>query len=162
MIVVSNASPLISLAKINLLKVLQQLFGSIFITQQVHTEAATTGPGSQEIAQTQWIKTIPVTNSDRLTQWRSQYRLGAGELSTILLAKEQSADLAIIDERKARQLAQSEGIAVVGTIGILEEAYGRRLVKDLRKPYEALLATGTYLDPHLLNRSLSQLNLPLI
>jgi predicted nucleic acid-binding protein len=160
MIVVSNASPLISLAKINLLRVLEQLFGTVFITEQVSAEATTAGSGAQEIAQERWIQTVPLTDPALLTQWRSQYRLGLGELSTILLAKERSSDLAIIDERKARQVARSEGVAVVGTVGILEEAYRRKLITDLRAAYQNLLATGTYLDRWMLNQSLSSFQLP--
>lgn len=159
MIVVSNASPLISLAKIKHLDILEKLFSSIHITPEVFEEAATTGPGAAEIAAADWIKPVALAKPSQLREWRSQFNLGKGELATILLAKELSADLAIIDEKKARALAQENELAVVGSVGILEEAYHRNHISDLRTCYQKFLETGTYLDPRLLNASLASLGL---
>lgn len=160
MIVVSNASPLISLAKIKQLELLQKLFSEILITEQVHSEAAIAGPGAQEIAGSEWIKVVALTDIDLLRKWRSLYGLGAGEISTLLLAKEYSADLVIIDEKKARQLARKESVRVVGTVGILEESCRRNYVKDLRTCYQGLIDTGTYINLNLLNLSLRSFDLP--
>ena len=159
MIVVSNASPLISLAKIKQLNILQKLFSSIHISNEVYQEAAAAGPGAVEIASADWIKSVELATPYRLQKWGSQYNLGMGELATILLAKELSADLAIIDEKKARALAQNNHISVVGTIGLLEEAFRRHHISALRTCYQKLLETGTYINPRLLNASLESFGL---
>lgn len=125
MIVVSNASPLISLAKIAHLVILKKLFSSIHVAHEVYSEATTTGPGASEIAAADWIKPVELAAPSRLRDWRSQYNLGKGELATILLARELSAELAIIDEKKARALAKVNRVAVVGSVGILEAAFRR-------------------------------------
>jgi predicted nucleic acid-binding protein len=94
-----------------------------------------------------------------LTAWRNKYSLGAGELSTILLAKELQADVALIDERGARLLAQSEGVPVLGTVGLLELGYRSGEVTDLRLAYQRMLARGAHIDKQILNQSLAGLNL---
>lgn len=162
MIVVSNASPIISLARIQQLELLHQLFAEIWIAEQVHSEVAAQPAGAQEISSAAWIKVHELTDNDLLAQWRARFRLGAGELATILLAKELSAELAIIDEKKARQLAQKENLQVIGTLGMLEESYRRKHLHDLRTCYQGLLSTGTYIDRRLLNMSLRTFGLPVL
>jgi uncharacterized protein len=120
-------------------------------------------PGSietQQASQSGWIHISQLVNSAQLITWRSQYSLGAGELSTILLAKEIQADVAMIDERGARLLAQSEGVPVLGTVGLLELGYRSGEVTDLRLTYQSMLAKGAHIDKQILNQSLAGFNLP--
>lgn len=59
MIVVVDSSSLIALARIGKLNVLKEMFGEIFIPQDVFKEVVTTGktrPGSKEIEETPWIE----------------------------------------------------------------------------------------------------------
>jgi predicted nucleic acid-binding protein len=86
---------------------------------------------------------------------RSLHPLGMGELATVLLARSLRADLAIIDERAARRLAQTSGLAVMGCVGILETGFRRGLVLDLRASYHELLLQGIRIDRQILNRSLA-------
>ena len=51
-------------------------------------------------------------------------------------------------------------LLTVGTLGILEEAYRKTLITELREIYQNLLATGTYLDRRLLDKSLQSFQLP--
>jgi predicted nucleic acid-binding protein len=120
-------------------------------------------PGSAETqgaSQSGWIHIAQLANSAQLTTWRNQYSLGAGELSTILLAKEIQADVALIDERGARLLAQSEGVPVLGTVGLLELGCRSGEVADLRLAYKTMLAQGAHIDQRILNQSLASFNLP--
>ncbi len=55
-----------------------------------------------------WIRVAQVRNQALIQQWRQTYYLGAGEVSTVLLAKELSARFALIDDRRARALAVKE------------------------------------------------------
>ena len=166
MIVVSNASPLIILAKISYFHLPQRLFNEITISEEVWDEVVVNGaglPGSaetQQAIQSGWIQIARLANSAQLSTWRSQYSLGAGELSTILLAKEIQADVALIDERGARLLAQSEGVPVLGTVGLLELGYRSGEVADLRLAYQTMLAQGVYINQQILNQSLAGFNLP--
>ena len=166
MIVVSNASPLIILAGIGFFELTKYLFKEIIISQEVWDEVVINGaglPGSREAQQgfqSGWIHVKPLAKSDQLTAWRNQYNLGAGELATIILAKEIQADVALMDERRARNLALSEGVKVLGSIGIIELGYQKGEVTELRQVYQMLLSNGTYMDRRLLNYSLAKFNLP--
>lgn len=163
MTVVSNASPLITLTKIGALDLLPKLFPKIIVAAEVFHEVTVIGagrPGASEIQNASWVEVKSLTNTTQFAQWRSQHGLGAGETATILLAQELSANLAIIDERTARGLATSVGLNVMGCVGILESAARKYLITDLRGVYHQLLASGTYIDRRILNRSLTSFKLP--
>ncbi|MCZ7634710.1 MAG: hypothetical protein M5U12_00710 [Verrucomicrobia bacterium] len=95
-----------------------------------------------------------------LLRRRGLYPLGAGELATVRLAQSLPADLALLDERAARRLARASGVAVMGCVGLLETAFRRGFLPDLRASYQRLLAEGIWIDTRLLNRSLAACDLP--
>jgi predicted nucleic acid-binding protein len=161
--VICNASPLITLSKIGALHILPELFGKLIVATEVFHEVTVIGagrPGASDVQSAPWIEVKSYTNSAEFARWRTQYGLGAGETATILLARELSAHLAIIDERTARALARGLGLSVMGCVGILESAARKNLMADLRSTYQQLLASGTYIDRAILNRSLTSFNLP--
>src|SRR5260370_16020801 len=61
--------------------------------------------------------------------------MGTGELSAVVLAKELSADLVLIDERKARRYAREESLPISGCVGILEDLCEQGDLSDLRGAY---------------------------
>ena len=59
MIVVSNATPLISLAKINKIHLLRLMYGTLYIPEAVYKEIVLEGKekqGAQEVENADWIK----------------------------------------------------------------------------------------------------------
>ncbi len=163
MIVVSDSSPLITLAKIKRLELLPQLYGTILITPQIYTEVVVSGSGmsgSSELAKAKWLEVQAV--KERQTSFNAQQRFSVsmGYLSVIMLAKELHADVVLIDDRSARRIAENEGLSVTGCIGLLEEAFHRKLLADLNGAYRDLLASGAYLNRKLLEQSLKNLALP--
>jgi len=64
------------------------------------------------------------------------------------------------DEIKARKIALGHGLIVLGCVDVLEDAFGLRLLPDLRQAYQRLLASGAYVDPRIPENSLKSLNLP--
>ncbi len=163
MIVVSNASPLIILSKLGEFDLLPRLFTDIVIAPEVWDEVVVKGvglPGATEVQQAPWIRVEPVINAAQIIAWQAQHNLGLGELATILLAKELTADLALIDERRARLLAQAEGVSPFGTIGMLELGYRKGEIADLRQMYQSLLNVGARVDRRVLNQSLAACSLP--
>jgi predicted nucleic acid-binding protein len=160
--VVSDSSPLITLAKIRWLELLPLLYQTIAITPQVYDEVVVRGAGltgSAEIAGSKWIDVKPVKKAD-LTVAHQRFGLGIGELSAIMLGLELKADLVLIDEMKARKVAQERGLVVLGCVGVLEQAFGSHLLSDLPQAYRQLLASDAYVDPKILEDSLRALNLP--
>lgn len=163
MIVVSNASPLILLAKLGHFDLLHRLFNEIVVAPEVWDEVVVKGagrPGAAEMQQASWIRITPLTNPAQLASWQTQYPLGAGEIATILLATDLPADVALLDERRARLLAQAQGVAVLGVVGVLQLGYRAGEISDLRQTYQTLLTQGARIDKRLVNRSLAACNLP--
>ncbi len=162
MIALSNASPLITFARIDLFQVLQQLFGEIYIAREVYGEIVVQGvgqPGAVETQKAEWIRVRSITHRSLLAQWHALHNLGFGEIATIILAKEKRAKLALIDERKARLLANSENIKVMGSVAVLEMGYERGYVTDLRKAYQELQLQGIRIDKRILDHSLASFDL---
>ena len=157
MIVVSNASPLITLARIGRLEVMRELFARVQVADEVRIEVVVRGagrPGSVAVATAAWIECHPALPAADLLALRALHPLGTGELATVLLAQTLRADLVIIDERNARRLARSMGLPVMGCIGILELAHRRGLVADLAATYGQQLAQGIRVDRRILDQSL--------
>jgi predicted nucleic acid-binding protein len=161
--VVSNSSPLITLARIGQLQLLADFYGRVVVPTEVHEEVVVAGrglPGADEVRKARWIEVqaVPSGCDSRLVQ--SMAGLGAGERGAILLAKCLSADLLLLDEWKARRIAQTEGLSVIGCIGILEAASRIGRIPNLRLVYIDLLKQGIRYNLELLRDSLARLGLP--
>ena len=163
MIVVSNSSPLIALARIGRLDILASLYRRVLIPEEVQHEVTVAGhglPGADAVQSANWIEVATQkTVADRSLVQACQ-DLGAGERGTILLAKGLPADLVLLDEWKARRVARQAGLSIVGCLGILEAAVRSGLVSDLRQTYIDLLRHGIRLDIRLLQDSLARFGLP--
>lgn len=141
--VVSDASPLISLARIGHFGLLHNLYGTIVIPTEIYHEVVIAGaglPGARQAAGANWIQVTAVSNPTALRVAVEETGLGTGEVSAVILAKELAADLLLVDEWKARRYAVAEGLSVKGCIGILESFHRRGLLHDLRGAYIRLLA----------------------
>lgn len=163
MIVVSNSSPLIVLAKVGWHHLLKALFGRILISRQVFEEVVVTGaglPGAAETAQARWIRVVELPGAAASLAAAGRAGLAAGELSTIRLAQLVRAHLVLLDDLRARKLAQHEGLKVQGSIGVLEAGFRKGHLPDLQEAYARLLGRGVHLDRALMNASLTSCNLP--
>ena len=161
--VVADSSPLIILSKLNILDLLPTLHPHIYVSAEVYAEVVVAGtglPGAASVAAAQWIEVKPIRNQAQLAAAETKFGIGAGELSTIILANELKAELALIDDLRARRLAKSEGLEVRGAIGLLERLYRRGEISDLRSVFHQLLSHTVYMDRTLLNRRLALLGLP--
>lgn len=91
--VVSDASPLVNLARIGQLALLPQLFGRVLIPDAVWQEVVEDGrgqPGADEIRIATWIERMTVSNRQLVHSLRQD--LDAGEAEAIALAVEVDAD----------------------------------------------------------------------
>jgi predicted nucleic acid-binding protein len=161
--VVSDSSPLITLARIGCFELLTKLYGTVHISSEVYREVAIDGaglPGAAQVARAVWIEVMPVRNIADLAASVADTGLGAGELSAIVLAKELAADLVLIDEWRARRYAQKQGLAITGCVGVLEHLYEQGDLSDLRGAYHKLIQHKTRIDLQTLHYSLAKFNLP--
>jgi hypothetical protein len=132
MIVVSDASPMINLAIIDQLNLLQKLYGTVVVPQAVYEEIVIEGAGqvgATEVTEADWIKITQSTNRPLLTSLEGE--LDRGEAEAIVLAFELKADLLLIDERKGRIVANRLGINAIGLLGILVKAKHEGLISTV-------------------------------
>jgi predicted nucleic acid-binding protein len=78
-----------------------------------------------------------------------------GELEAICLACEIKAAAVLMDDRAGRIAAIHCGLAVIGTIGLLEQGAARGLL-DLPQVMERLRQTNARLDPGLIEAALER------
>jgi predicted nucleic acid-binding protein len=76
-------------------------------------------------------------------------------LEAICLAQEIKAAAILMDDRAGRNAAIHCGLAVIGTIGLLEQASARGLL-DLPQVMERLRQTNARLDPDLIRGALER------
>lgn len=159
MIVVSNSSPLIGLALIDQLELLPALYGQIHIAHATRVEVIGKGkgrPGAATLGQADWLVVESVARRALATLRSRPTGLRAGEIETIALALQLRADLVLMDERLARKFAQSKGLQLLGTLGILRQAHERGWLPDLRDALDDLRAHGFRFSDALYRQVLSE------
>jgi len=144
-IVVSNAGPLIALAKIEQFGLLRKLFGKLYIPKAVYDEVVLMGAGRAGASETEqavgdWIEVQEV--KDLVMVKSLLTKLGKGESEAIALALETKADLVLLDDYKARATAEFMGLNMAGTVGTLSRAQKKGLISDLRPFLDELQAKG--------------------
>lgn len=127
MIVVSDSSPLHYLIQINKVEILHTLFGEVIIPGSVREELDCPS-APREVRE--WLKSPPTwARFCTATAIDASLPLGKGEREAICLALELHADLLLVDDKKARRIAQEKGVLLTGTLGILRVAHDRGLIK---------------------------------
>lgn len=137
--IVSNASPLINLARVGQLDLLQQLYGELTIPEAVWQEVVLEGagqPGAKAVEAASWIRVQPITNRELAQALRQE--LDAGEAEAIALALEVKAELLLMDEHLGRETALHMDVRCIGLIGALIEAKRRGMVDSIRPLLDSL------------------------
>lgn len=163
MIVVSDTSPLSSLAVISQLSLLQKIYGRIIIPSAVANELADEGNEDERVPavlELQWIEIQQVQNLTLVTTLQSEHNLDQGEAESIVLALELNAEL-LIDERLGRREAKQLGLSITGLLGILLIAKARGLISAV-KPLmdELLIQAGFRVSDQLYNQILQTAHEP--
>ncbi|MFP4395508.1 MAG: DUF3368 domain-containing protein [Anaerolineales bacterium] len=143
MIVVSDAGPLIALAKIGQFDLLRSLYNQLYIPRAVQDEVVASGqgrPGAEEVHTMAWIHTVEIYDTTAVQLLEE--RLDAGESESIVLAIQLEANLLLIDEARGRRVAEARGLNKTGTIGTLIAAKKRGLVSKVMPLVDNLRASG--------------------
>ena len=130
--IISNTSCLIVLDNIGMLGVLKELYGKVFITEEVSKEFGKTVPD--------WIEVRKVSDNKYLKLMKNFVDLG--EASTIALAVETDDIVIILDDLKARKLGQKLNLKITGTIGVLIKARKRNIITSTQEVLNRLRNEG--------------------
>lgn len=137
--VVSNASPMIALAEVNLLDALAPLFAELVLPPAVVQEVAPSG------IRPNWVRYQALGGAIDPRVVRAN--LGPGETDAIGLTLELATFAVALDERRARRFATDLGLQVVGTVGILLAAKQHGLIPAVKPPLQALIQGGFFVSP---------------
>lgn len=140
MTVVVNTSPLIALDRIGQLDILPRLFGNVIRPRSVVNELQAGKRiygGTNALFHADWL----ITRDDP-PEMMLRKELGAGETAVIALALRMKADLTILDDLAARNVAAELGLNVTGTLGLLLAAHRKGILKNPRLAFSALKDAG--------------------
>lgn len=154
MTAVADTSPLLALARLDLLHLLPRLFERTLIPPTVLSEATEhrpDAPGADAIRRAVAEGLLHVAEpKGAIAQPSPPAWLGPGERAAIMLALEIQADWLVLDDRGARRYASDLGPAVIGTVRVLEVARDAGLIPRVLPLLERLRASGFRLGDDLI------------
>lgn len=151
MTIVSNSSPIMNLAVVGRLPLLQQLYGQVAVPDAVYHEIVVLGAGQPGSAELQSLTAFSRHRvGDRGLVMALLIELDEGEAEAIALAVELSADLLLMDERLGRRVASRMGLRVVGLLGVLIDAKRNGHSNAVKPALDDLIArAGFWVGPDL-------------
>lgn len=129
--IICNTSPLIALAVIDRLDLLDALFGEWLAPKHVARESTIDGkPFSRRLSDrlpghVVNVEQNPLVDALSLT-------LDRGEAEVIALAEAKGSYLVLMDDRKGRRVARTRNLRVIGTVGVLLRAQRQGRVIKIR------------------------------
>lgn len=161
-IVVTNSSPIISLSRIGLFHVLEEIFDEIIVPSFVHHEVCnkfqTNNYGEQQLdealGKSKKFKLVRATDMNWVQ--KNVGSLHEGELEVIQIAREREIDIVLMDELKGRKMAGGYNISAMGTLGIILRAKEMSLIPSVGIYFERLIETGFRIDKKILVRLLKE------
>jgi predicted nucleic acid-binding protein len=151
---VVNASPVILLAKAEVIHLLPRLCAELVVPEGVVSEVA---QGRQADAGRAWLegegrrflRKVPVLDM-ALSAWGG----GPGEAEVITWALHNPGCVAILDDRAARNLAMRHGVPVLGSLRVIVRAKEVGLIPTVRPALEKLRGAGAYVSEALIERAM--------
>ena len=131
-LVIADTSCFILLDKIDKLDVLQHLFSVVYTTPEVANEFGKQLP--------EWI-TIEASADHKYQQLLAQ-QVDLGEASAIALSFGKENALLILDDRRARRLAQKLKCSFTGTLGIIARAAREGVISSLEEVISQIKQTN--------------------
>ena len=145
--VVSNSTPLIFLAKIGKLDLLEKIFETVLIPNQVFTEVVVNGIDkgyTDAYLVEKFIDKGVISKNDIEIDILKDMPLGEGELGAIELAVQMGIKDILIDDAKGRRIARVYGLLPKGTLWILTNAFENDIFskEDLKNSIAELIKCG--------------------
>lgn len=147
-LIIADTSCFIILSKIDELELLQNIYVQIVTTSDIAIEFGEVLPD--------WVIIKNVSNKNY--QDILELQLDKGESSAIALAMEIENCTIILDDYKARKVAQKLNISITGTIGIIVKAKQLGIIKSVQPILEKIRNSNFRLSKELENQALSLSN----
>ncbi len=129
--IISDTSCFIILTNIGELELLHKVYGQIVTTPEIVAEFGETLP--------EWVEIAEVT--DKYRQRLLELQIDKGESSALALALETPNSVVILDDYKARKIAERLGITFTGTIGVIIKAKLNGIIPSVKPLLEKIKRT---------------------
>lgn len=138
-VVISDTSCLILLSKIEMISLLEKMYGKVYVTDIVASEYGEPLPEFIEIRRLKDNFHFSILDQE----------MDAGEASSIALGLEIPGSLIILDDKKARKMALKLNIPHTGIIGILVQAKKIGKIEKVKPYLELLKKSGMWVSSEL-------------
>jgi len=155
---VSNATPLIYLARLDKLHLLKDMFVHVEIPPEVKVEVVDRGKAKgyfdayviEQALNDGWLVLTPLSgeNAKKAETLAQMTGIDVGEAETIMLAKQKDEKLVLTDQSGARQVARHVGLTPRGTIFIILTALRRKSVtkEEAKQMLDTLIEANFYIS----------------
>lgn len=142
--VIADSGPIFSLAIVDKLDLLDKIFSNVFIAESVWQEITLNKQVSHynRIVTFFQNKVIAISGFNELV-----FIMDQGESESVILYKELNADYLLIDDSKAKKIAESLALNCIGTLGLLIVAKQRGLIEEMKPLFEVFLKNKRYYSP---------------
>lgn len=147
-LVIADSGPIFSLAIIDHLELLNKIFAEVKISKAVWEEISLD-------KSTSFYHRIELFFKDKIVEIKSvnnlTFVMDYGESESLILYRELNANFLLIDDKKARNIAENYNANCIGTLGILSIAKTQGLIKNLKPIFQTFLSHERYYSLNLLN-----------
>lgn len=150
-VIIADSGPLISLAIINQLDLLKQLFKRVIIPPAVWDEVTVKGrdmPGALAVSQVTWFE-FKIPEQQILKPL--SILIDPGESEAIALAQMIIESIVLLDDARARRVAERFDVPRIGTLGILRRAKINGLINNIKPYIDHLKENNIYMADNLVN-----------
>ncbi len=152
-IAIADTSPVISLALIDKLWLLDKFFDTIHIPRSVWNELN----DEKDFPDKQKINTFFADRIKDISSFNElELFMDLGESEAVILYRELKADFLLIDDKKAREIAEGLGVDCIGTLAILIRAKELDFITELKPFFLHFMDQSRYYSKRVLNQILSE------
>lgn len=156
MIIVADTGPLISLATVGHLFILEEIYPDYLLPVSVYHEVKQYSNLFNSTGDLFLIEKH--VRAVRANLFTNEASIGVGESEAISLCKELNAERLLIDDKEARTIAESLNIKCFGTLALLLQAKEHKLVPDIKSILISMVNKRRFFTPDLVNYVLKVAN----
>lgn len=145
--IICNTSPLQYLHQLKMLDLLQAVAGRVTVPAAVVwelSEGKRLGIELPNVAALEWVDIRRPASTAALPLVSE---LGPGETEVLMLALESPGAVVVLDDGLARFVAETVGIKLTGTLGVLRDAKQAGLIPEVKPLLDRLQEIGFWLAP---------------
>ncbi len=149
---IADSSPLIALAGVNRLNLLFRLYSRVIAPSAVITEILAGGQnasGRDFLDRASWLEHWTLEQTTELIS----VALGPGETEAIQLAKQLPNSRLLLDDHRARRVAEDLNLEIIGSAGILVQAKRKMLIREVVPILRNMKKNGYYIGDRVIQRA---------